>query len=72
MLAKLDRKFALRELASVHRTRDYIDHLESKVRRESGFVEQMLLEENLKKLSEIETSIQRETWTVIAKWTRSC
>ncbi len=57
----------LQELASASRARDYINHLESKLCRESGYVEQMLLEENLKKLSEIETNIQTETWTVIKK-----
>ncbi len=60
MLAELDRKFLFQELASVN-------HIESKVRRQSGYVEHLLLEENLKKLSEIETSIQAETWTVITK-----
>ena len=57
MLAKLDGKFMMQELASASRARDYINHLESKVCRESGHVEQILLEENLKKLSEIETSM---------------
>lgn len=49
----------MQELASVSRAREYINHLESKVSRERGYVEQMLLEENLKKLREIEATIQR-------------
>ncbi len=59
VLAKLDGKFMMQELASISRARDYIIHLEAKVNRESGFVEHMLLKENLKKFYEIEANIQR-------------
>ncbi len=43
VLAKLDRKFMLQELAGVSRTRDYINHLDSELCRESGYVEHLLL-----------------------------
>ncbi len=65
VLAKLEGQFMLQELASASRARDYINHLASNVSRESGYVEQMPLKENFKKLSEIEANIHTETWTVI-------
>ena len=44
VLAELDGEFMMQELASASRARDCINHLESKLCRESGYVEQMLLE----------------------------
>ena len=41
VLAELDGKFMMQELASASKSRDYINHLESKVSRESGYVEQL-------------------------------
>jgi hypothetical protein len=38
-LAKLDGEFTMQELASATRARDYVNHLESQVSRESGYVE---------------------------------
>jgi hypothetical protein len=63
-LKVVDRSFVMHELASVSRVRDYINHIESKVGRETVMVDEMLLKENLKKIDQIEESIQRESWTV--------
>jgi hypothetical protein len=64
VLAEFDHKFTMQELASASKSRDYINHLESKVSRESGYVEQLPLSENLKQLSEIEATIQRESFAI--------
>ncbi len=58
-----DRTLTMQELASVSRARDYINHLESIVSRESDFVELLLLEENLKQLSEIEAKMKHDSAT---------
>ena len=55
----------MQELASSARVRDYISHLESKLNGESGYVELLLLEESLKKLSEIEANIQSDSTAVM-------
>jgi hypothetical protein len=60
----------MQELASVNRARDYTAHLEDKVARESGFVEYLLLTENLKTLSEIETKIYKESEPILAEHLR--
>ena len=60
-------RFVMQELASASRSRDYINHLESKVSRESDCVEQLLLKENLKQLSEIQANMSREAWTVTTR-----
>ncbi len=48
VLAKLDGTSMMQELASASRARDYVNHSESKLCRESGYVEQMRLAETLK------------------------
>ena len=55
----------LQKLASASRARDYTNHIESQTSRENGYVEQLLLEENLKKLSGVEAEIQRKTATCL-------
>ena len=50
-------RFVMQEFASASRSRDYINHLESKVSRESDCVEQLLLKENLNQLSEIQANM---------------
>ena len=68
VLVEFDHKFMMQELASASKSRDYINHIESKVSRESGYVEQLLLSENLKQLSEIEANIQRESFAISTKF----
>jgi hypothetical protein len=63
----MDRTSMMQELASASRARDYINHFESNVSRESGYVEQLLLEENVWKLTQIEAKLQRETCAVTTK-----
>ncbi len=70
VLKKLNHKFVMQELASVSRARDYMAHLEDKVARESGFVEYLLLKQNLKTLSEIETKIYKESDPIFANHLR--
>ncbi len=48
------------EIKTASRTRDYINHLESQVSRESGYVEQMLSEQYIAEL-------WTEAWIVVAK-----
>ncbi len=55
----------MNELASVSRVRDYINHIESTVGRETVMVDEMLLKENLNELDQIEASIKRDSCTVI-------
>ncbi len=61
VLKKLDGKFMMQELASASRARDFINHLESRVCRETGYVEQYVFFE---KLSEIEANVQRESTAI--------
>ena len=57
----------MQELASVSRVRDYINHLESKVSRETVVYLTHTLKQHLNEVYSIEAQMQTETWTVITK-----
>jgi hypothetical protein len=64
-LQLVDRSFFMNELASVSRVRDYINHIESQVCRETVMVDDMLMKEHLNKMKQIEASVRRDSWIVI-------
>ena len=67
VLKQLDVKFMMQGLASAARARDYINHLETKVNRESTAIFGQVLEQQLEQVWEIEAKLQNEAWTVTTK-----
>ncbi len=57
----------MQELASASRARDYINHLESKVSRDTAYYLTVALERELKQVCEIGTKIELGSVTVTLK-----